>query len=111
MGTIVVGSEFYGPIQFLESALHVSQLQVRLAQLVVRLCEPAVELRGIRILDRGLAVFRLREVFFSTIKILLLAHVRVARTPSPKRNQKRTDHQQTASTGTAHNVSPKKSPR
>ena len=111
---IVVGIEFYGPIQFLESALQVTQLQVRLAQLVVCLGEPAVDQRGVRILDGGFAILPLSEVFLSTIKILLLAHVGVARTPSQQRKEKKkkgTDQQQASITGTAHNVSPKKSPR
>src|SRR5215470_3134499 len=109
MGAIVVGTEFHRPVQFSEGALHVTELQICLAELEMRLRESVVDLCGVRILDRGLAVLALSEIFLPAVKILLLADVRVARTPGQQGEQKRTEKQQARGTRRAHGISPVKS--
>src|SRR5215468_379588 len=108
MGAIIVRIELHRSVQLLEGALHVPELQICLTELEMRLCISAVDLGGVRILDCSLAVLALCEIFFSAVEVLLLADIRVARTPGQQDEQKRTEKQQTRGTGTAHCISPVK---
>ncbi len=101
-GTIVIGGQINGASQFLEGAVGVSQLEVRLAKLIVRLGEARIELEGVAVLDFRLAVLAIGEVLFTTVEVFLLADAGIARTAGQGSEEKRASHQHTDGNGATH---------
>ena len=62
--------------------LPILQFNVALRQLIVRSPERTVDLRGIEELNYRLAIFAFGVISLPTFKILLFAHIRIARTAS-----------------------------
>ena len=68
--------------------------------------EARINLHGIGILDRGLAVLAFVEVFSAALEIFLFANVGIARASGGEKRDQKAGQQQADGNKTAHRVSP-----
>ena len=102
VGLIILGFNFNRTRQLLIRASPLLQLQIGLRQLIVSLGETRVHLDRVAELDSGFAVLFFFEVTLSTFKILLLAHVGVARTAGQQRHCQSQNQEETVNGGIPH---------
>ena len=101
-GAVIIGSKFNGAVQFLKCATGVAQLEKGLAELVVGLGKAGVNLNGVGILNYRFAVLALGEIALAALKILLLAHIGIARTAGEE-SENRAGNNETKNHRATHN--------
>src|ERR1700739_4223233 len=99
---IIVGSQVHRSRKLRVRLVVLLQLQVDFAQLVMRLGKARIHLQGIGILNGRFPQLALIAVPVAALQKLLLAHIRIARTPGKHAGDKNPNHYQAERNRTAH---------
>src|SRR5215469_390232 len=106
MGFVIIRLQVQCSFRLEIGMLAIPQLKIGLGQLIMGCGKLAVDLNRVLKLYGGLAIFAIRKILLSTLKILLLSHIGIAVTGGEHQNERAHDQRRTKMRETFHGWSP-----
>src|SRR5215469_12233666 len=106
MGFVIIRLQVQCSFRLEIGMLAIPQLKIGLGQLIMGCGKLAVDLNRVLKLYGGLAIFAIRKILLSTLKILLLSHIGITVTGGEHQNERAHDQRRTEMRETLHGWSP-----